>query len=71
MHSLGLDVTRMSAELDTYEMLLWAYEHTPCSYCREGAVEKIVERYKPPEWLLEECLYDCSENTRKLAEAQL
>ena len=69
LHVAGMDVLRMSDDLDTFEMLLWVYEQTPCSFCREGAVDNLIKSHNPPAWLLQECLWDCVADTREMARA--
>ena len=46
--------------------LLWVYRTTPCSNCRERAVSHLIDRRAAPDWLIEECVFDCAEDIRKL-----
>jgi hypothetical protein len=70
LHGIGLDLLEITAETKDSEFtnsLLWLYEHGPCSMCRENAVQYLVEMKTAPEELLAECLWDCNDDTRKLA----
>lgn len=50
-------------------LLNWVYESNPCSLCRESALKRMQARCGVPPQLLEECLYDASEEIRALARA--
>lgn len=45
--------------------LMWCYEQSPCSMCRGGAVRSLLEIGTLPEWMREECRYDCYSVTRE------
>ena len=49
-------------------ILLWAYENSPCPYCRGKSVEQMIQRNIATKKLLEECRDDSYERTRKLAD---
>ena len=68
VHSVGLDVMNLDGGFDIRELLLWTYENTPCSFCRESAVRGLLEIGRAPPGLLEECQFDCVEDTRKMVE---
>jgi len=42
------------------------YENDPCSLCREGHVERLIELNALPDWIREEAEFDAVEDTRKL-----
>lgn len=46
--------------------LLLVYENTPCSMCRYTAVKKLMDLYRLPASIREECRYDAGEDTRAL-----
>lgn len=71
LHSVGMDLNDIGKRLESSELLLWAYENNPCSFCREHVVRALIENQLAPEWLLRECLYDCVSDTRELAEGAL
>ena len=50
------------------QAMLWAYENTPCSYCRSEVVRKLHEENILPESIKSEGKYDCCEDTRILCE---
>jgi hypothetical protein len=54
---------------DAVPVLLALYEHGPCTNCRMDAVEMIRRLGALPDWLLEECRYDPSEDLREAADA--
>lgn len=47
-------------------MLLSLYEKCPCSFCRESAVSKLLERNALPEHLRKECAWDANDDIREL-----
>lgn len=71
VHGTGLDVLRLSDRLDCRDLLLWVYEQTPCSECRNSALRHLIDRVQAPELVLRECLADCLEDTREIARAAL
>ncbi len=46
--------------------LLWVYECSPCTVCREEAVKLMVQHELLPQKLQEKCQFDCIENIRNL-----
>lgn len=46
--------------------LLWAYENTPCTYCREKIVKALINSSLIPQRLVDECQFDCVEDVRDL-----
>jgi len=62
-----LDLIDANAEFSFELILLWAYENTPCPYCRYRCVEQMIQRNITPKNLLEECFDDLYESTRELA----
>lgn len=72
LHSVCMDlisVFEMHPENELLKSLLWAYENTPCSLCRESIVRKLCENRIIPDELIYECQFDCVEDTRKIAKA--
>ena len=59
-----IDIYDANESPETAALLLWVYENTPCSMCREMAVKRLVELNALPVKLKHECRYDCSEHTR-------
>ena len=62
-HILGLCDKNICSEAT--ECLLWIYENTPCSICREESVSNLIEIEKFPKALEEEFKYDCHEYDTK------
>jgi len=74
LHDIALDLKHVAGEVKNLQLagcLLWVCEYSPCSFCRQGAVEKLVDLKVAPRTVLEECLYDCQDETRDLAKAAL
>ncbi len=46
--------------------LLWAYENTPCTYCREKIVKALINSSLIPPKLVDECQFDCVQDVRIL-----
>lgn len=72
IHGVALhlcDVFEASGTQECVRLLEWSYEHTPCSMCRGSAFRRLLSNDLAPEWMVRECLYDCYDETRKLAEA--
>jgi len=70
VHSAGyslLDVVKSNKLYTESDTLMWIYENTPCSQCRYNSFSLILQHNAVPEDMLNECLYDCSEDTRKVA----
>jgi hypothetical protein len=49
------------------DILMWVYEKTPCTMCREDVVETLYELGKLDVSILNECLYDANEDIREFA----
>ena len=71
VHHAGCDILRIENGIDKRDLLLWIYEHGPCSFCRESAVNDLIQAGQAPDWLLKECLLDCVSDTRELATTAL
>jgi len=67
LHCVGCDLLRLKKDLDKLDILLWMYENTLCSYCRESVVNDLIERDLAPGWLVQECLLDCVAEIREMA----
>ena len=69
-HGLSMciqDIFSKRKDPKAFPILLFDYNKNPCSYCRTQTV-KIMRRNKClPENIIEECLFDCSLDTRKVA----
>jgi hypothetical protein len=68
-HGLLLDVSALlekNPEADPSLLGLLVYAQTPCSQCRQGAVEVLTKRRLAPSWMLDECRLDCDLDIRKL-----
>lgn len=62
LHGVGHDLLKVFSANTTPECLepmLFLYEHTPCSSCREDAVEIMMSTNIAPAWVLDECRFDC------------
>ena len=72
-HSLGMDVRDFErahpSPLST-KMMTLLYRDNPCSFCRNTAVERLVELNALPAWIRDEAMYDAAEHTRKLASGE-
>lgn len=69
-HEFVLDILNLSSTIKNAEMRdlwLWAYEHSPCAYCRSSMVEHLIEFDLAPYDLQVECRFDCEEETRERA----
>ena len=69
LHDVGYDLLHVfdnhpSAELSP--LVEKVYEMTPCSLCRERAVESLLREGFASPWLLEECRYDAVPAIREL-----
>ncbi len=56
---------------DLGPLLEWIYHHNPCSLCREGAVRRLIAENSASREVLEECLFDCVEDSREMARTAL
>jgi hypothetical protein len=73
-HGVGLhlcDVFGANKTRECARLMEWTYEHTPCSMCRGDAFRILLSNGLAPDWMIRECAYDCSEETRKLAREYL
>lgn len=52
-------------------VLIYIYRQTLCSYCRHTLVQRMSKRKVLPQEILEECLHDSYEDTRKFAVRKL
>lgn len=50
------------------QMLLTLYERGPCSFCREGVVQRLLERHALTPEIQAECAYDANEDVRNLVQ---
>ncbi|GAB3254337.1 hypothetical protein [Chitinimonas naiadis] len=69
-HSLVLRLLDIFGENRTPELtgaMLWAYEHTPCSLCRNDVVSGLLDIAQLPSHLIEECMHDALDETRERA----
>jgi len=71
VHSVAMDMLKLGKDLDIREHLIWVYENSPCSLCRNSAVRDLIEINQAPDSILQECLLDCDTDLRKLAEDAL
>ncbi len=71
LHSVGLDILQVKVDLDWAGLLNWVYEWTPCSFCRNSAVHDLIKHQLATREMLEECLLDCDQDTREVAETAL
>ncbi len=51
---------------ELFTSLLWAYENTPCTYCRENIVKALINSNLMPQILVDECQFDCVQDVRNL-----
>ena len=49
------------------EVAKWIYEYNPCSYCRNGAFDRLVKRDALSKCQLAECVWDAYDDTRESA----
>lgn len=74
IHNICLTLNHMA---DTDEVkrnlpiMRWVYENSPCSFCREGAVRRMVEAKSLPEEYLEEMQFDSESDIREVARTYL
>jgi len=53
-----------SHDPDTSVLMLFIYEHSPCSECRRKAVRQLADSGPLPTWLAEEIAFDSNADTR-------
>lgn len=64
LHDLVAAV-RENATAERAGLMRMIYEHTPCSICRDGAVEAMLTANVLPDWVKDECRFDASEHLRE------
>ena len=71
VHTAGMDIFRAfykdSGIPHPKHLLPILYTYTPCSYCRESALESLSKHKMLTKEILEECLFDCNEDIRIFA----
>ncbi len=60
-----LSVAAANPAKETLALLMFVYENTPCTNCRQKAVLEMRRRGDLPDWVAEECLYDCDFELRE------
>lgn len=70
-HGVGMSVLDVLGHFkvpldECCSLLLRLYEEDPCSYCRNGVVEKLAEMGGVPDWMAEECQFDAEPDTAKV-----
>ena len=58
------DYATANPEAPLTPLLLTLYENVPGSFTRYSTVKLLLARHAAPDWLLEECRWDCYEETR-------
>lgn len=74
IHGFGLDLTKVADEAKDSQLsncLEWLYENGPCSECRYFVVRRLIDFGTAKAELLQECLLDCCDDTRKAAREAL
>ena len=69
-HSIGWSIQALykaHPDSNALDALLFIYTFSPCSDCRERAVQSLYQHHITPAWLHEECLHDSSPVIRELA----
>lgn len=69
IHRLVLDLIRLTqggGQQEAAPALLWAYQHTPCAFCRTSLVDRLVALGALPADIALECADDCQAETREL-----
>lgn len=67
VHGVAMAILKVfedDSRADGSEALMWAYESTPCSSCRLWIMQAMICINAAPQWLLQECLHDCRDDTR-------
>ncbi len=70
IHSLGFGLQHLAEAQQIPEAigaLAAAYEHGPCSFCREHTVELLAAVQPLPAWLVDECQHDANKHLREMA----
>lgn len=70
-HLVGelLDLCEAHPGLDALDCLLYVYEFSPCSTCRNRAVKALVKTNSAPAWVRAEAAFDADPETRALVGA--
>jgi hypothetical protein len=71
LHGLTMDIVKAlenNPTADCQALGLLAYRLTPCPVCRFHGAQLLFRRNVAPPWLIEECAWDSSSDTRKLAD---
>jgi hypothetical protein len=63
----ALHLFEANVEAEAVGTMMLMYERGRCSNCRTGAVRVLMGRGVIPEWMVEECLFDSSEEVRDAA----
>ncbi|HUO10203.1 MAG TPA: hypothetical protein VM008_17990 [Phycisphaerae bacterium] len=63
----ALHLFEANVEAEAVGTMMLIYERGRCSNCRTGAVRVLMGRGVIPEWMVEECLFDSSEEVREAA----
>jgi hypothetical protein len=69
LHWLLMDVNKVlekNSDADCSRLAVITYGLTPCSNCRLDAARLVHQQRVAPDWLKEECRFDCEEDCRKL-----
>lgn len=66
-HNIVLELVSNIEEMPE-EAVMFVYERSMCSYCRESAVDELIRRNRFTEKIRSECLWDCNSDIRKLSE---
>jgi len=70
LHSMGMDLEdfweRHPDDGTVVRMLCALYEKGPCSFCREGAVRRLIQRGALSDEMREECAWDANADIREL-----
>jgi hypothetical protein len=65
--AIGLRHASSTSPREWIPHLEWAYEHTPCSFCRRDVVDRLAKPGLLSSAIAEECLLDVNEETREIA----
>lgn len=69
LHWLLMDIIKVlekNCEADSSRLGVISYALTPCCNCRFYAARLLHNQHLAPEWLKDECRFDCEEDCRKL-----
>lgn len=72
-HTLGYSITKLAEQNNDPRLgdsLKWVYENTPCTVCRYDAVLQLHGREQLSPSLIQECLFDASEEIRDFMETK-